>query len=146
MKRTIEYFVGIITMSLLLLVTCISAEKIGEVTSKGMVFKDRIEIHAIDDPTIQGVTCYVTEYKVGGSIFGNSKTSSSISCRQVGEIKGKLCNKANIYSKSKNIFFKKGFIDRFYDARRNVLIYISYTKATGGNNGSHSISVVPLSN
>lgn len=34
--------------------------KIAEVKTSGVFFKDTVEIHGFDDPTIQGVACYVT--------------------------------------------------------------------------------------
>lgn len=49
-----------------------------------------------------------------------------------------------MFKASKNPFFKTTRVDRFYDVSRNVLIYISYTTKTGGDNHAHSISAVPV--
>lgn len=133
-------------ISLMMLTSGLYAENIGTVHTKGMIAKDKIDILAFDDPTIKGVTCYVTKHSYGMSLFGSGSSSTSISCRQTGPIKGKLCNKNNIFSRQNGVLFKKQIIDRFYDKKRNVLIYIAYTKDTGGKNASHSISVVPITN
>jgi catabolite regulation protein CreA len=72
-------------------------------------------------------------------------SSVSLSCRQVGEIKGKLESRKNIFRKSKSIFFKETVVDRFYDAQRGVMIYLTYTKDSfAGKNASNSVSVVVI--
>lgn len=122
--------------------TLFSYEVVGEAKTKGFFFKDKIQIIAIDDPDIQGVSCYLTIQKKTLSFEDSS--SNSISCRQVGSISGNLQNRENIFTQSKNPFFKKLKISRFFDKSRHVLIYLSYVTDTGGENYSHSISVVPI--
>lgn len=117
-------------------------EKIGEVKTTGLIVKDRIEVHVFDDPTIEGVACYVT-IPVRTMSF-EDPTDSSIACRQVGPIKGNLTTMDNVFKNSKSLFFKTQHVDRMYDPKRKVLIYLTYTTKTSGNNASHSISVVPV--
>ena len=116
------------------------ADTIGEVATKGWLAKDKIKVEAFDDPTIKGVTCYTTVHSRAWSWSDSS--SVSLSCRKTGTITGSLVSANSIFSRSKNIFFKKTVVDRFYDAKRGVLVYLTYTKASGGKNNSHSISVV----
>lgn len=116
------------------------AEQIAKVKAKGLIFKDTITVEAFDDPDIQGVTCYTTVYS--RALTFSDSSSSSLSCRQTGLIKGKLTAKSSVFSRSKNPFFKETVVDRFYDKNRSVLVYLSYTKATDGDNASNSISVV----
>jgi len=118
------------------------AETIGTVATKGIFFKDHVTVEAFDDPTISGVTCYTTIHSRAMSFTGSS--SVSLSCRKTGPIKGKLVSMSNVFSRHKNFFFKQTVVDRFYDARRGVLVYLTYTKASGGKNNSHSISVVTV--
>lgn len=129
-------------------ISCVPAfaleETIGKVDAKGIVFKDKISVVVFDDPTIDGVACYTTVYD--RALTWENSGESSIACRQVGAIRGQLEDRSNVFSQSKNPFFKTTRVDRFYDARRKVLIYLSYTTATSGNNASHSISVVPVGN
>jgi len=134
-----------IAIALILLSFTASAEPIGTVKTTGMFFKDSVTIHAVDDPTIGGVTCYVTTTEIGGPNL-EDPTDSSIACRQTGPIRGTLKAGQDVFNQSKSIlFFKKMHVDRFYDQRRNVLVYISYTSNLTGKNANHSISVVPLS-
>ncbi|MBL4888404.1 MAG: CreA family protein [Candidatus Lindowbacteria bacterium] len=121
------------------------AESIGSVQTSGFIFKDSVTIHAVDDPTITGVTCYVTTTEIGGPNL-EDPTDSSLACRQTGTVTGTLTAREDVFKQSKNIlFFKTMHVDRFYDKKRNVLVYISYTSKLTGKNASHSISVVPLS-
>ena len=118
-------------------------ETIGEVKTSGLVFKDTLTVQAVDDPSIKGITCYTTSIEIGGPNLENP-TDSSIACRQTGKISGQLTNQKNVFSKSKNFFFKVMKVDRFYDKRRNVVVYLSYVRKITGTNASHSVSVVPL--
>lgn len=131
-------------VALLLLTSPALAEAIGTVKTTGLIFKDSVTINAVDDPTIGGITCYVTSTEIGGPNL-EDPTDSSIACRQTGTIQGTLTGAEDIFKKSKSVlFFKKMHVDRFYDQKRNVLVYISYTSKFTGPNASHSISVVPL--
>lgn len=118
------------------------AETIGKVATTGLIFKDGLSVEAFDDPTIPGVTCYTTVHS-RGLPWNEGSSSVSLSCRKTGEIDTKnLRPQKNVFSTSKNIFFKKTVVDRFYDRKRGVLVYLTYTKATSGKNKSNSVSVV----
>lgn len=119
------------------------AEEIGSSKTSGMLFKDTLTVHAEDDPDFENVVCYTTDVEIGGPNLENP-SSSSIACRLVGKFKGTPSSKRKVFSRTKNPFFKRLVVDRFYDAKRNVLVYLSYTKKLSGTNASHSISVVPL--
>lgn len=116
------------------------SEQLGKISTSGLVFKDYLEIHAFDDPNISGITCYVTAPK--RSLHFVDQTDSSISCRKTGKIIGNLVSKSKIFKQKKSWFIKSMFVDRIYDKKRNVLIYISYTKKLSGDNANNSISVV----
>lgn len=118
-------------------------EAIGESKTSGMLFKDTLSVNAEDDPDFNGIVCYTTNIKIGGPNFENP-SNSSISCRLVGEFRGTPRSRRQVFKKAKNPFFKKLVVDRFYDSKRNVLVYLSYTKKLDGDNASHSVSVVPL--
>ncbi len=117
-------------------------ETIGSVSTKGVLFKDKLNVEAFDDPTINGVTCYTTVHKRALSFTDSS--SASLACRQTGKIKGRLASQKNVFSQSKSLFFKKTVVDRFYDASRNVLVYLTYTKGVNKRNTSHSLSTVVI--
>ena len=120
-----------------------NAEQIGKVTTSGLLFKDSIVINSFNDPTLEGVTCHVSNPK--RSLSFEDQTNSSIACRQTGEIKGNYKVPAmNLFSQSKGLFFKKMRVDRFWDSKNKTLVYIAYTKKVRGDNASHSLSTVPL--
>lgn len=130
----------------LLICFAVKSEEIGKVFSSGIIFKDQISIVAFDDPTIKGIACYTTNYEKSMTMSDDA-TDSSLDCKKVGQITGEFKNLKNIFSQDKTFlsFYKKTVVDRFYDSKRNVLIYISYTKSLGeGKNASHQISVIPL--
>ena len=117
-------------------------ETIGSVATKGILFKDKLNVEAFDDPTIEGVTCYTTVHKRALSFTDSS--SAALACRQTGKIKGNLRSQKNVFSQSKSLFFKKTVVDRFYDSTRNVLVYLTYTKGVNKRNTSHSLSTVVI--
>jgi len=120
------------------------AEDIGSSKTSGFMFKDTLTVNAVDDTDFKNVVCYTTDIEIGGPNLENP-SSSSISCRLIGPFEGKPSSKRNVFRKAKNPFFKKLVVDRFYDKKRNVLVYLSFTKKLSGDNASHSVSVVPLS-
>jgi CreA protein len=125
-------------------VSIANGETIGESKSSGLFLKDTISVNAFDDPDYPEIVCYTTDVEIGGPNLENP-SNSSISCRLIDTFKGKPTTKKDVFSKSKSPFFKRLTVDRFYDKKRNVLIYLSYTKKISGSNASHSVSVVPLS-
>ena len=119
---------------------------IGSVNSKGWIFKDKIDVIAFNDPDYPELVCYTTNYK--RSLSFSSSTVSSLSCRKVNNTtRQNYSSKKAVFSQSKNPFFTKAtVVDRLYDAKNNVMVYISYTKGHNSKNASHSLSVVVLNN
>ncbi len=134
---------GLIFVLFFSFVSVSMAEVVGSAKSSGMILKDTLTVHAEDDPDFKNVVCYTTDIEIGGPNLENP-SNSSIACRLVGPFGGRPSSKRNVFSRAKNPFFKKLVVDRFYDKKRNVLIYLSYTKKLSGRNASHSVSVVPL--
>lgn len=126
---------------------CFGNEIVGEVQAKGFLIKDKISIIAFEDPSIKGIICYTTNYSRTLSLE-NDSSHSSLDCRKVGVISGELKNQSNVFSQDKSFtsFYKETLVDRFYDPKRNALIYLSYTKSwfESDKNATHSISIVPL--
>lgn len=123
------------------------AEDIGSAEAKGLLFKDKVVVSVFDDPTVGGISCYTTTYIRTMSLADDS-SSSSLSCRRVGKITGTPSNQKNVFSQNKAFLslYKTTVVDRFFDSKRNVLVYLSYTKSLGeGKNADTSVSVVPIS-
>lgn len=119
-----------------------SAERLFSVETSGLFFKDKIHVEAFDDPTIKGISCYIN--MPDRSMNWDDQSDTALACRQVGPIVGKLYHKKNVFKASKGIFFKHMRVDRHWDAKRNVMVYISYTKKASGDNASSGLSVVPI--
>jgi CreA protein len=138
MKRSlifgIVFFVSFIS-------TCYAAQ-LAVIKTSGVVFKDKLKVLAFDDPDIKGITCYVT--LPSRALSFTDQTDSAISCRQTGIIQGNIVSKSRIFKNKKGIFVKSLFVDRVYDKKRNVLIYVSYTSKMSGDNANNSVSVVTI--
>lgn len=104
---------------------------IGTVETSGMVIEDTVDIVVFDDPTMKGISCYVTEPK--RSLNFVDPTDSSLDCRRVGRVEGKPSTLKNVFEAAKGPWFKTMRVDRFYDADRNTLVYISYTGSRAGS-------------
>jgi len=112
------------------------AEQVGEVST---VFKfiganHKIVVDAYDDPKVKGVTCYVSRAKTGGISgtlgLAEDKAEASIACRQVGPIsfEGKpLKAQEDVFSERISLVFKTLNVVRMVDAKRNTLVYLTYS-------------------
>lgn len=130
------------------------AETIGSVdTEWKMIGKNhRIEIQAFDDPEVPGVACHVSRAVTGG-ISGSvglaeDTADASISCRQIGPIDvaavRKLKNGQDAFKVSTSLLFKKLHVTRFFDAKRNVIVYLAYSDKLIDGSPKNAISSVPI--
>lgn len=145
---------SILILLLSLLALPAFAEDIGSV---GYRFKwvgpnDKIVVEAFDDPDVAGVTCYISRARTGGikGALGLAEDPpyASISCHQVGPIDaGKLASLKSpheVFSDRASLVFKTTQVVRFWDARRQALVYLSYTDRIIEGYPQNSISVVPV--
>ncbi|EHM51149.1 MAG: protein CreA [Yokenella regensburgei] len=133
-----------------------SAEQIGSVdTVFKMIGPDhKIVVEAFDDPDVQNVTCYLSRAKTGGIKGGlglaEDTSDAAISCQQVGpiEVSDKIKNgKAQgdvVFQKRTSLVFKKLQVVRFYDAKRNALIYLTYSDKVVDGSPKNALSAVPI--
>jgi CreA protein len=128
------------------------AEIIGETSTEFKLLgaNSKIIIEAFDDPGIPGVTCHVS-YPTKGGVKGTlglveERSETSIACRQTGPISMPAGLKAgeDVFSKSRSLLFKKLHVLRYFDQKRNVLIYLVYTDKLIDGSPKHNISSVPV--
>jgi CreA protein len=111
------------------------ADSIGEVDT---VFKwigpdHKIVVDAYDDPKVAGITCYLSRAKTGGvkgaAGVAEDLAEASIACRQVGPIKfaQALPVQEEMFSERISLVFKKLRVVRMVDAKRNTLVYLTYS-------------------
>ncbi len=136
----------------LLLASAARAEPIGAVdTAFKLIGPDhKVVVDAYDDPGVAGVTCYVSRAKTGGITgaigVAEDKAEASIACRQVGPIGFAKPLKAQeeMFSERISLVFKKLRVVRMVDARRNVLVYLTYSDRLIDGSPKNSITVVPV--
>ena len=141
-------------LSVLLLSSCGNAgsEPIGEVDT---VFKligpdHKIVVEAYDDPLVAGVTCYVSRAKTGGIKgalgLAEDRSEASIACRQVGAVSfGKpLPQQEEIFTERTSLVFKKLRVVRMVDAKRNALVYLTYSDRLIEGSPQNAVTAVPL--
>jgi CreA protein len=134
----------------------LTAEQLGQVSAKFRVLgpNDKIVIEAFDDPAVYGVTCYLSRAKTGGMSgavgLAEDTSDASIACRQTGpvslspDILDQSRNGEEVFKQRTSVLFKTMQVVRFYDQRRNTLIYLTYSDKLVDGSPKNSITAVPL--
>lgn len=147
-----------ILLSLVVALTSLplSAERLAQVSTKFRMLgpNDKIIIEAFDDPAVSGVTCYLSRAKTGGMSgavgLAEDTSDASIACRQTGpvdlspDIRDQSRNGEEVFKQRTSILFKTLQVVRFYDQRRNTLIYLTYSDKLVDGSPKNSITAVPL--
>ena len=113
-----------------------------------------IVIEAIADPKVQGVTCHISYFdrsmwdRLSKGNWFEDPSNSSISCQQTGPIvlgNISLSNRGeSVFSQSRSLIFKSLKVTRIYDAKNQVLIYLTHATEVTNGSAKMSISTVPL--
>ena len=139
-------------VALLALPLLAGAEEIGSVST---VFKwvgpnDRILVEAFDDPMVEGVTCYLSRAKTGGVKGGlglaEDRAEASIACRQVGAIRfrGELKDGEEVFKERTSLVFKTMQVVRFFDRKRNTLVYLVYSDRVIEGSPQNAVTAIPI--
>ena len=111
----------------------------------------KIVVDGFDDPKVSGVACHIARAQTGGikGAVGVAEDTSdaSVACRQVGPIrflepidpKGE-----RVYRETRSILVKKLRVVRYYDAKRNTLVYLAYSEKIIAGSPKNSLSTVPI--
>ncbi|OSN08920.1 hypothetical protein AU510_03705 [Lonsdalea britannica] len=133
-----------------------SAEEVGSVDTVFKLFgpDHKIVVEAFDDPDVTNVTCYLSRAKTGGIKGGlglaEDTADAAISCQQVGPITlsekiTKSKGKGNVvFQQRTSLIFKKLQVVRFYDEKRNALIYLTYSDRVIDGSPKNALSAVPI--
>lgn len=109
-----------------------------------------IEVGAVPDPKVSGVTCFYSRARTGGIKWwlglAEDTSDASVACRQTGPLifKEAISPSEEIRNESTSFFFKKLRIVRFYDQTSNSLIYLVYSDKLIDGSPKNSISAVAL--
>jgi len=128
------------------------AETIGSVDN---VFKligpdHKIVVEAYDDPQVNGVTCYLARARTGGvkGALGvaEDRAEASISCRQVGPISipKPIAAQEEIFNERISLVFKRLRIVRMVDAKRNALVYLTYSDRVIEGSPQNSVTALAV--
>jgi CreA protein len=128
------------------------AEEVGCTSTTFHLFgaNDRICVYAFDDPRVPGVACHISQARTGGikGSLGLAEDPSrfSIACRQVGPIRlpPDLPEQESVFSQSTSVFFKDTKVVRFFDRKRNTLVYVAVSRKVIEGSPMNAISTVPV--
>lgn len=134
--------------------TTSQAETIGSV---GYRFKwlgpnDKIVVEAFDDPDLPGITCYLSRADRGGLSgavgLAENPSDTSLACRQINPLEptqlARLQDGKQVFSERISALFKTTQVVRFFDTKRNTLVYLIYSDKIVDGSPKNAISVVPL--
>ena len=124
----------------------------GEISTKFRLLgpNDKIVVDGFDDPRVEGVACHISRAQTGGVKGGlgvaEDTSDASIACRQVGPIKiaGEIKDGERVFDERRSLLFKTLQVVRFYDRKRNVLVYVAYSDRIIEGSPKNSISSVPI--
>lgn len=127
------------------------AEEIGSVnTNFRLPRSDRVVVEAYDDPAVPGVTCYVSRARTGGLKgtlgIAEDPTEASIACRQVGPIRFSepVRQQEDVFTERMSLIFKTLHVVRIVDAKRNTLVYLTYSDRVASGSAKNSVTAVPV--
>ncbi len=109
-----------------------------------------IIVEAYDDPQVAGVSCYVSRARIGGIKgtlgLAEDRAEASIACRQVGPISftQPLKGQQEVFSERMSILFKRLRVVRMVDAKRNTLVYLTYSDKLIDGSPQNSVTAVPV--
>ena len=127
-------------------------DKVGTVdTAFQWIGRDHdIIVEAYDDPQVEGVTCYVSRARKGGIKgtlgLAEDRAEASIACRQVGPIRftEPLKVQHEVFSERMSLLFKRLRVVRMVDAKRNALVYLTYSDKLIEGSPQNSVTAVPV--
>ncbi len=130
-------------------------ERIGEVSTTFRVVgpNDKVVIDRFDDPKVENASCYVSRAETGGLSgwvgLAEDPSRFSIACRATGPVritgeiergkKGEV-----VFSEDTSILFKEMRVSRFFDAEKNVLVYLVWSTKLIDGSPYNSVTAIPV--
>jgi CreA protein len=132
--------------------TAYAADPVGEVdTAFKLIGPDhKVVVEAYDDPAVAGVTCYVSRARTGGIKgalgIAEDRAEASIACRQVGALAfaRPLPQQEEVFSERTSLVFKRLRVVRMVDAKRNALVYLTYSDRLIEGHPQNSVTAVAV--
>jgi CreA protein len=130
-------------------------ERVGEVSTTFRVVgpNDKVVIDRFDDPKVENASCYVSRAETGGLSgwvgLAEDPSRFSIACRATGPVKivGEI-NRGKkgevVFSEDTSVLFKEMRVSRFYDADKNVLVYLVWSTKLIDGSPYNSVTAIPI--
>lgn len=144
-------FLGMV-VALALSAGAVTAEEIGEVTTAIRLLgaNHRIVVEVFDDPKVEGVSCFISRARTGG-ISGSlglaeDTSDASIACRQTGPVRfrDEMEEGEEVFGRRASVLFKRIQVVRFFDKKRNTLVYLTYSDRLIEGSPKNAISAVVI--
>ena len=130
-------------------------DRVGEVSTTFRVMgpNDKVVIDRFDDPKVENASCYVSRAETGGlkGWVGLAEDPSRfcIACRATGPVKivGEINRTRKgevVFSEDTSILFKEMRVSRFYDADKNVLLYLVWSTKLIDGSPYNSVTAIPI--
>jgi len=132
---------------------------IGSLSGSGLVFKDTLTIESFDDPKVQGVTLYISNFQRPLTErlqkgFFSDPSSASVSCVRTGK-DVKIADTIaigpqgeEVFEESRSLLFKTLRVQRIYDQEKNTIVYVSFNtrldKKSDANNSRFKSSLCAI--
>jgi CreA protein len=130
-------------------------ERVGEVSTTFRVVgpNDKVVIDRFDDPKVENASCYVSRAETGGLSgwvgLAEDPSRFSIACRATGPVKivGEINRSKKgevVFSEDTSILFKEMRVSRFFDAEKNVLVYLVWSTKLIDGSPYNSVTAIPI--
>ena len=151
-RRLARFAAALVGLMLGSVVLGATAEEVGSASYrvKWVGPNDKIKVEVFDDPEVPGVACYLSRAETGGIKgalgLAEDKSDASIACRQTGVIgfAKPLDKQEEMFSERISLVFKKLRVVRMVDAKRNTLIYLTYSDRLIEGSPQNSVTAVPV--
>ncbi len=148
-------FLAVLVLALLPLAPALAQERIGEVSTTFRVVgpNDKVVIDRFDDPKVENASCYVSRAETGGLSgwvgLAEDPSRFSIAGRATGPVritgdiergkKGEV-----VFSEDTSILFKEMRVSRFFDAEKDVLVYLVWSTKLIDGSPFNSVTAIPI--
>jgi CreA protein len=130
-------------------------ERVGEVSTTFRVVgpNDKVVIDRFDDPKVENASCYVSRAETGGLSgwvgLAEDPSRFSIACRATGPVKitgdiNRTKKGEVVFSDDTSILFKEMRVSRFFDADKNVLVYLVWSTKLIDGSPYNSVTAIPI--
>jgi CreA protein len=133
----------------------LAQERVGEVSTTFRVVgpNDKVVIDRFDDPKVENASCYVSRAETGGLSgwvgLAEDPSRFSIACRATGPVRivGEINRTKKgevVFSEDTSVLFKEMRISRFYDASKDVLVYLVWSTKLIDGSPYNSVTAIPV--